>query len=206
VNQRTNAIAILVGLSVVAGCQGTPPTCSECRSGCEVNSCRPGPEQVWTFVTNARLIPTNIKGREGADSKCLDMYQFAYSLRQCTNVRAVIQVSDNDLLAQMAFRYGVPETVPVKRANDTTMVATDWRDFINPNAQLLAAVNPTIGAPSFWSGMGNGVASNNYCEGWTSASHSQNGDSGDASRTRGWQYIGGVQYCDTAHRLLCACW
>lgn len=187
---RLYALAIVTSLSVAA-------------AACEDPT---GPQQVWTFVTNARLIPTNIAGRDGADAKCVDMYRYAYAHRQCTNVRAVIQVSKDDLLSQIASRYGAPEGVPVKRADDATTVANNWRDFIDPNAQLLAPVNPTIASPSFWSGMGNGVASNNYCEGWTSASHGHNGDSGDASRTLGWQYIGGVQFCDTAHRLLCACW
>jgi hypothetical protein len=184
------ALAIVTSLSVAA-------------AACEDQS---GPQQVWTFVTNARLIPTNIRGRDGADTKCVAMYHLAYSHRQCTNVRAVIQVSASDLLSQMAVRYGTPEGVPVKRADDATTVAHTWRDFIDPKAQLLAAVNPATPAPTFWSGMGNGVAPNNHCEGWTSESHDHNGDSGDASRTSGWQYIGGVQHCDTAHRLLCACW
>jgi hypothetical protein len=184
------ALAIVTNLSVAA-------------AACEDTT---GPQQAWVFVTNARLIPTNIAGRAGADAKCVDMYQYAYAHRQCTNTRAVIQVGNDDSLSQMASRYGVPEAVSVKRADDATTVANNWRDFIDPNTRLLAAVNPTIVAPSFWSGMGNGVAPNNYCEGWTSASHGHNGDSGDASKTSGWQYIGGVQYCDTAHRLLCACW
>jgi hypothetical protein len=118
----------------------------------------------------------------------------------------VIQVSDNDLLTQMPARYGVPTTVPVLRAIDATQVANRWQDFINPNATLLAPVNTTLTPATFWSGMGNGVSPNNYCQGWTTADPAEGGDSGDADRTFGWQYIGGVQQCSAALRLLCVCW
>lgn len=162
---------------------------------------------LWTFTTTTQFTGGfgTAGARTAADTKCDDMYRFAYTSRQCTKVHAVLQVDNTvDTLSRMATTYQIPSALPVLRATDGIKVAARWDDFVNPNLQLLEAVTPSASAVYFWSGKG--VSSDLQCTSWTSSANAAFGSAGDAHLRGGWIAAAFLRCDDLSPHLLCVCW
>lgn len=190
----------------------TPPTgCDACPFGCEpgTTTCKDG--NLWVFTTNATSnggFGAADGARATADSRCDAMYRVTFTARNCTHVRAVIQVDNiSDTLELMAQTYQIPQNVEMLRATDAAPVSAKWVDFINPNVRLIAPVTPPTApatAVQFWSGRGAGTSV--QCTDWTSSSSAVSGNIGDAAQTNEW-ISRGLASCDKGdQRLLCVCW
>jgi hypothetical protein len=167
----------------------------------------PGVTNLWVFTTNAQLNGGFGAGgaRTAADLKCDEMYRFAYAAKQCTKIRAVVQVDNaTDTLDRMSTNYQIPPNAPLLRASDSVKVAEKWGDFVNPNNQLLAAVTPVGSAYYFWSGRG--VVMDRQCTNWTSSSNALFGDMGDANLRMSWISAASARCDDLRPHLLCVCW
>jgi hypothetical protein len=192
--------------------QGAAPVCQSCDFGCGGGTCREG--VLWTFETIGGTVANAFGGtdvppnpRGGADGRCLVAYNERHTARQCNpaNVHAILHVNGTDSLAGMAGRFGIPTSIPVRRAADQAPVAANWAALLNPGASGLT--NPATTAASeaegiFWSGANTA----DHCRNWTSAVSTDVG-------TRGYGTITSTNWlsrdsfrCDRTARLLCVCW
>jgi hypothetical protein len=166
-----------------------------------------GQSSLWTFTTTTQF-PGGFGtagARIAADTQCDDMYRRTYTTRQCTKVRAVLQVDNtDDTLGRMAINYQIPATLRVLRATDGVKVAEKWADFVNPTMALQEAVTPLGSNVYFWSGKG--VSSDLQCTSWTSSANGSFGNAGDANLRSSTWLAAVVLRCDAAPRLLCVCW
>jgi hypothetical protein len=167
-----------------------------------------GGSAIWIFVTNAAFdgdfgVPNG--GRSGADDKCQLLYMANFTNRNCTHVRAVIQVDNtDDTLERMSIKYTIPAGVEVKRATDEQKVANQWDDVINRTSLLVAPVSTAASSVYFWSGRS--MTGNRHCNSWQSKDMSFLGDGGDATKVSSW--LSQMTFpCDsiTPH-VACICW
>jgi hypothetical protein len=169
----------------------------------------PPPDQLWIFHTSAGFagnFGSPNGARTTADIKCQDIYNLAFTGRNCslTNIHAIIQVDDTvDSIARMEITFPIPQGVEIKRAAaDATTVASDWDELINPNSALLAPVSPSGTVITFWSGRG--ASSNMTCGGWQSTAG--NGNAGDVTKVNAWTNQSAPLCSSANQKLLCICW
>jgi hypothetical protein len=103
----------------------------------------------------------------------------------------------------MSGNFGIPTTVPVRRADDDAPITDNWVNFINPNTVLINAATPDTTTPAnrvVWTG-----ASGMNCGNWADAS--QMGDTGDtAQKNNNLRFSQGTIGCTLNSHLLCVCW
>lgn len=163
--------------------------------------------QLRLFYTNTTY-DGNLGGRSGADSKCNSDANKPGGL---SNVRAVINVSEDDLMLNMQDNYSIPEGI-IKRLGSSTTIASNVDTFLRHLETTEAGF--TVGAPTgFWSGIETSedvivVPATDNCSNWTSNSSGENGASGTLttmSSNSKWKATDNTS-CDTSLRILCLGW
>lgn len=165
------------------------------------------PPQLFVFVTDSSAnggFGAAMGARKEADARCTAMYNMSFSTLGCTNIRAVIQVDDaTDSLAGMKNNYSIPGS-SVKRATDNTLLVGSWDAFIDPSAQLSAAISIETPPVRVWTGRAGGT--NLQCTHWTSAANAEFGTTGDATKSFQWTAQANIHCDDFDERFVCVCW
>ena len=119
--------------------------------------------------------------RTAADSFCNNWkFKIPKSLNSCSNVRAMISISNSDEVRAMPTNYSLPLDKPV--FNDRGIILSDnFTELISGNTlpfrlvgthELLSHSNNT----AYWTGTSSGGSLNsNNCDGWTTGTASSNG-------------------------------
>ena len=146
-------------------------------------------------------------GRNSVDTICSNWsFRVPKNLNSCSNIRALISISDSDEVRDMISNYSVPDNKPVY--NDLgNIIADNFTHLISGN-NLYNSISGTEEkyfdgtTDSYWTGTTTGGAlSNYYCSGWSST-----GGSGTAHLLNDY-YLGAdnVVGCQNQRPLICLC-